>query len=240
MAQSARLDANGMPTNDLHSGGKGRKPPAINSQVGANNAGVDAQAAANNAQYQQQQQDYQDRLKLNQAARQDYRNQIASYESVRGRYAAERGRLSPRRAGPSVIRAGVVLHPEDKMIGERVELISGSRVGTVIDTDLSAAGNVDALLVRLDGGKLVWIDSADVRYNRADGIVMTNLDRNDLRHMADQRLLTSTASSLGPQGALRALCCLMQVINKQYQCVRRSLARQQPFGLLSGRQRGGF
>jgi hypothetical protein len=58
----------------------------------------------------------------------------------------------------------------------------------VIDTDLSAAGNVDALLVRLDGGKLVWIDSADVRYNRADGIVMTNLDRNDLRHMADQRL----------------------------------------------------
>jgi len=27
-----------------------------------------------------------------------------------------------------------------------------------------------------------------VRYNRADRVVMTNLDRNDLRRMADQRL----------------------------------------------------
>jgi hypothetical protein len=35
---------------------------------------------------------------------------------------------------------------------------------------------------------VVWIDSADIRYNRADGIVMTNLDRGDLRHMADERL----------------------------------------------------
>jgi len=28
----------------------------------------------------------------------------------------------------------------------------------------------------------------DVRYNRAARVVMTNLDRNDLRRMADQRL----------------------------------------------------
>jgi hypothetical protein len=186
MAQSARVDANGMPTNDSTPAEKA-ETARINSQVGANNAGIDAQAASNNAQYQQQQQDYQDRLKLNQAAQQDYQNQIASYESVRGRYATERAAYR-RGVWPERYTRWVVLHPEDKMIGERVELISGSRVGTVIDTDLSATGNVDALLVRLDGGKLVWIDSADVRYNRADGIVMTNLDRNDLRHMADQRL----------------------------------------------------
>jgi hypothetical protein len=75
------------------------------------------------------------------------------------------------------------------VIGERVQLITGSRVGTVIDADLAANGNVAALLVRLDGsGKLVWIDSGDVRYHRADGVVMTNLDRQDLNHMADQRL----------------------------------------------------
>ena len=45
-----------------------------------------------------------------------------------------------------------------------------------------------ALLVRLDNDKMVWIDTADIRYNRADGIVMTNLDRSDLRLMADERL----------------------------------------------------
>lgn len=186
LAQSARVDANGMPTNDSTPAEKA-ETARINNQVGANNASIDAQADANNAQYQQQQQDYQDKLKLNQAAQQDYQNQIASYESVRARYAAERAAYR-RGVWPERYTRWVVLHPEDKMIGERVELISGARVGTVIDTDLSAAGNVDALLVRLDGGKLVWIDSADVRYNRADGIVMTNLDRSDLRHMADQRL----------------------------------------------------
>jgi hypothetical protein len=40
----------------------------------------------------------------------------------------------------------------------------------------------------LDNDKIVWIDSADIRYNRADGIVMTNLDAADLHHMADERL----------------------------------------------------
>ena len=67
-------------------------------------------------------------------------------------------------------------------------LLSGNRVGTVIDTAHAPNGNVEALLVRLDNDKIVWIDTGDVRYNRADGIVMTNLDASDLRHMADERL----------------------------------------------------
>jgi hypothetical protein len=58
----------------------------------------------------------------------------------------------------------------------------------VRDVALRPNGTVSGLLVELDDSKLVWIDSGDVRYNRADGIVMTNLDRSDLRHMADQRL----------------------------------------------------
>jgi len=186
MAQSARVDANGMPTNDSTPAEKA-ETAGINNQVGANNAAVDAQAAANDAQYQQQQQNYQDRLKQNQAAQQDYQNQIANYESVRARYAAERAAYR-RGVWPERYTRWVVAQPEDKMIGERVELITGSRVGTVVDVDLTAGGNIGALLVRLDGGKLVWIDAADVRYNRADGIVMTNLDRRDLLVMADQRL----------------------------------------------------
>jgi hypothetical protein len=47
---------------------------------------------------------------------------------------------------------------------------------------------VEALLVRLDSDKTVWIDQADVRYDRGDGVVMTDLDRADLRQMADERL----------------------------------------------------
>lgn len=186
MAQGTRLDANGMPANDSTPAEKA-ETARINSQVGASNAAIDAQANANNAQYQQQQQDYQDRLKLNQAAQQDYQNQVATYDSIRARYAAERAAYR-RGVWPERYTRWVIVRPEDKMVGERVELITGARVGTVVDTDLAANGNIDALLVRLDGGKLVWIDSADIRYNRADGIVMTNLDRRDLLVMADQRL----------------------------------------------------
>ena len=43
-------------------------------------------------------------------------------------------------------------------------------------------------LVRLDSAKVVWIDRADIRYDRGDGVVMTNLARDDLRAMADERL----------------------------------------------------
>ena len=59
-----------------------------------------------------------------------------------------------------------------------------SRTGTA----RTANGDVTALLVRLDSNKIVWIDTADVSYNRADSVVMTNLNRTDLRLMADQPL----------------------------------------------------
>ena len=49
-------------------------------------------------------------------------------------------------------------------------------------------GQVEALYVTLDGGKQVWIDEADVRFDTAGKVVMTNLDRNDLRAMSDERL----------------------------------------------------
>jgi hypothetical protein len=52
----------------------------------------------------------------------------------------------------------------------------------------SPSGRIEALYVVLDGGKQVWIDEADVRFDRADRVVMTNLDRADLRAMADERL----------------------------------------------------
>ena len=187
-----RLDANGMPTT--------RSTPAeqaetakINADVGARNAAADAGAAADSAQYQAQQQQYQaqqqqyqGQLQQNQAQQRDYNDRTMTYDALRERYAVERAAYH-RGMWPDRYVKWVIVERDAKLIGERVQLITGSRVGTVIDTAHHANGNVSALLVRLDNDKIVWIDTADVRYNRTDGIDMTDLDLADLRHMADER-----------------------------------------------------
>ena len=197
-ANGDRVDANGMPT--THSTpAEQAQTAAINNQVAANNAAADAQANAANAQYQQQQQEYQAKQQayesqkdqyqqqLDRSARQQerYQDRSAMYHALRERYAAERAAYH-RGIWPERYSRWVLVREDP--VGERVQLISGARVGTVIDVAHAPNGNVAALLVRLDNDKVVWIDSADIRYNRADGIVMTNLDRNDLHHMADERL----------------------------------------------------
>jgi hypothetical protein len=188
-----RVDANGMPT--THSTPQEQAQTAtINNQVAVGNAAADAQADANNAayqaqqqQYQGQQQQYQNQLQQNQTQQERYRDRTAAYEELRTRYAAERTAYH-RGIWPDRYTKWVIVERDASLIGERVELLSGIRVGTVIDTAHTPSGNVEALLVRLDNDKIVWIDTADVRYNRADGIVMTNLESSDLHHMADQRL----------------------------------------------------
>jgi hypothetical protein len=181
-----RVDAQGMPTT--------RSTPAeqaqtseINNQMGVKNAAGDATAATDNAQYQAQQKQYQDQLQQNQAQQRDYQDRTATYNTLRERYAAERAAYH-RGMWPELYVKWLIVDRDAGLIGEGVELITGSRVGTVIDTAHVANGNVSALLVKLDNDKIVWIDAGDVRYNRADGIVMTNLDRDDLRHMADERI----------------------------------------------------
>lgn len=188
-----RVDANGMPTT--------RSTPAeqaqtveINKQVGAENAAADAKAAAgdakaavDNAQYQAQQQQYQGQLQQSQAQQKDYQDRTAAYNGLQNRYAAERAAYR-RGVWPSRYVKWVIVERDAGLLGERVQLITGANVGTVIDTAHTTNGNVSALLVKLDSDKIVWIDVGDIRYNRADGIVMTNLDRADLRHMADERV----------------------------------------------------
>ena len=188
-----RVDANGLPTT--------RSTPAeqaetaqINRQVGAQNAAADAKAAgdtakadADNAQFQAQQQQYQGQLQQNQAQQLDYQDRTAIYNSLQARYAVERAAYR-RGVWPNRYVKWVIVERDAGLIGGRVQLITGARVGTVIDTAHSANGNVSALMVKLDSDKIVWIDASDARHNRADGIVMTNLNRADLRHMADERV----------------------------------------------------
>jgi hypothetical protein len=186
-----RVDANGMPTT--------RSTPEEQSQTAALNAHAaesgaqaqdrtganDAQYQAQQQEYQQEQQQYQDQMRRHEAQQERYEDRRAMYEDLRSRYAAERAAYH-RDFWPE--RHWIVMERDANLTGERVELISGDHVGTVIDTAHAANGDVEALLVRLDNDKLVWIDSQDVRYNRADGVVMTDLRFDDLRHMADERL----------------------------------------------------
>jgi hypothetical protein len=192
-ANGGRVDANGMPTTDSTPAEKA-ETAAINNQVAANAAAGNAQADADKAKYQEQQQAYQsqqqqyrNQLERNKDQQEQYRDRTAAYESLRARFAAERAAYH-RGVWPERYAKWVIVERDPNLIGERVELITGNRVGTVIDTAHMPNGNVSALLVRLDSDKVVWIDIADVRYNRADGIVMTNLDAGDLHRMADQRL----------------------------------------------------
>jgi hypothetical protein len=192
-AAANRVDANGMPTTHSTPAEKA-ETAAINNQVSTANAAADAQGDANNAKYREQQQAYQsqqqqyrNQLERNHDQQEQYRDRTAAYESLRARFATERAAYH-RGVWPDRYTKWVIVERDANLIGERVELISGSRVGTVIDTAHRPGGNVEALLVRLDNDKIVWIDSADIRYNRADGIVMTNLESADLYHMADQRL----------------------------------------------------
>ena len=59
----------------------------------------------------------------------------------------------------------------------RVEITNGDHVGTVTAIARDHGGRIEGLEVSLDSGKLVWIDASDARFNRTDGILMTDLNR---------------------------------------------------------------
>jgi len=188
-----RVDANGMPT--THSTPEEQAQTSdLNTQVTQSNAAIAAQDNNNKAKYDIQQQQYQDQLQQNQQAQQDYQQksadyaaQTARYESLRARYAAERAAYH-RGVWPDRYSRLTIDQFTADLIGQRVEILNGDHIGTVQDVARYSDGRVEALLVKLDSDKVVWIDRADIRYDRGDGIVMTNLDRTDLHQMADERL----------------------------------------------------
>jgi hypothetical protein len=183
-------DVNGMPT-DRSTPAEHAATADLNNQATNGNARADAQSDAqtdqNNARYQAQQQQYQDQLRQNQAEQNKFQDQTIAYETLRSRYADQRSAYR-RAVWPNRYSHWTLEENSGNLTGQRVEIVNGDRVGTVTDVAHSANGRVEALRVKLDSDKVVWIDQADVRYDRTDGIVMTNLDRADLRLMADERM----------------------------------------------------
>jgi hypothetical protein len=186
-----RVDANGMPT--THSTpAEAAQTNNLNQQADSAAQQSSTQTGAADAQYQAQQQQYQNQLQQNQQAQQDYQGQRAAYaeatahyENLRGRFAAERAAYH-RDIWPAEYRAWE-LRPDFQVMHARVEITSGDHVGTVTGIARDAGGRVEGLEVSLDSGKMVWIDAADARFNRTDGVLMTDLDRTDLHQMADER-----------------------------------------------------
>jgi hypothetical protein len=195
------VDANGMPT-DHSTPAEHAATADLNNQVAAQD-GIDksqGSTPANNAQYQAQQQqyqnaqsDYQQKVQDNQAAQADYQNKsaayadrVAAYEALRDRYRAERAAYHRGIWPDSAARW--TLDDSDHLIGQRVQILGGDRVGTVTNVARTGGGRVEGLEVSLDNGRMVWIDRADVRYDRGDSTVVTNLDRHDLYAMADERM----------------------------------------------------
>ena len=187
-----RVDANGMPT--THSTPEEQAQTAnLNAQVTQSNAEISAQDNNNKAKYQIQQQQYQEQLQQNQAQQQDYQDQKAAYEESTTRYESLRARFAAERAAyhrdvwPDEYRTWE-LRPNYQLMHSRVEITNGDRVGTVTGLARSADGRVEGLELSLDSGKVVWIDADDARFNRSNGILMTDLNRADLHQMADERL----------------------------------------------------
>jgi hypothetical protein len=187
-----RVNADGMPA--THSTPAEKAETArINRQIGVENRAADDRADADNSryqadrgQYQSQRSQYEGQLQDNRAQQAEYDVKNARYNDLRDRYAAERAAYH-RGAWPSRYARWTAMEREDNLIGRQVQLTNGRRVGTVTDISQGRTG-VTAVLVRMNNNRTVWIDATDVRYNRRAGVVMTNLDRNDLRRMADHRM----------------------------------------------------
>jgi hypothetical protein len=192
LAQSNHLDANGMPT-DHSTPAEQAQTANLNAQVSQSNAEISAQDNNNRAKYQIEQEQYQQQMQQHQAQQQNYqdqkeawREQTARYEALRDRFRAERAAYH-RYEWPSRI-ADWRLKNDGSLMSARVQLINGDHVGNVVGIARAGDDVIEALEVELDSGKVVWIDSADARFDRSSGQIITNLYASDLRHMADERI----------------------------------------------------
>lgn len=186
------VDANGLPIR--HSTpAEHAQTAALNNGIAQSNAEIAAQDNNNQTKYQIEQQQYQQQMQQHEAAQEHYQDQKAAYQDQRAQYEALRDRFRAERAAYHrydwpVRFADWRLRDDVSLMHARVQLINGDHVGNVVGLARAPDGVVEGLEVELDSGKLVWIDSADARFDRVDGQVYTNLYASDLRQMADERL----------------------------------------------------
>jgi hypothetical protein len=156
----------------------------LNQNITDANAAAVAQSAENNAQYQAEQDRYQEQLRIFKASQTNYEERAARYLAARDRYVAGHARYH-RDVWPVRSNQRLVVDTND-LLGADVHTADGRSVGHVVEIAL-ASGRVDALRVTLyrDRGD-VWIESADLRFNADKRVVMTDLNRRDLYEMTHE------------------------------------------------------
>jgi C-terminal processing protease CtpA/Prc len=192
MAQSERLDANGMPI--THSTPEEQAQTAnLNAQITESNDDAAARDNNNKAKYQILQQQYQEQSQQLQAAQENYQTQKAAYDDRTAQYEALRERFRAERAAyhryewPSHF-AEWRLKNDGSMMNAQVQLINGDHVGNVVAVARASDGVIEGLEVELNTDKVVWIDAIDARFDHVKGEIVTDLYASDLRHMADERV----------------------------------------------------
>jgi len=191
-AQSNHVDANGIPT-DHSTPAEQAQTADLNNQVSQSNTETSAQDNNNQAKYRVEQQRYQERMQQHQAQQENYQDQKATWREQTARYEALRDRFRAERAAyyryewPSHF-AEWRLKNDGSLMNARVQLINGDHVGNVGGVARADDDVIEALEVELDGGKTVWIASADARFDSCSGQVVTNPYASDLHHMVDDRI----------------------------------------------------
>ena len=138
-----------------------------------------------NAQYQQRLLQYQQQQAQYQAQKQNYDAQATRYLAARDHYRADRARY--HRFGWPAHYEHSIIADKGELLGAPVQTYNGRDVGHVEELALSPSGHVDAIRVTLDrNNRNVWIESADLRFDAAARVVMTNLDREDLTIMSNE------------------------------------------------------
>jgi hypothetical protein len=159
--------------------------PAERAETAALNrqAGQDSWAANDYAaQYPD---DYARRLQQYHRQMREYRQAERRYhDELRFRHEARRERLYRSAAAHEFIREHEV---DAGIVGQQIQVLSGDYAGKVVGVDRDAIHEIQGLYVRLDGGKVVWIDVGDVRYDSPYGVIYTDLNWAALSHRADER-----------------------------------------------------
>jgi hypothetical protein len=160
----------------------------------AQTADLNRQATQNDNGYRAPDEDYRRRMEQYRRAQEAYSGQVWAYQKaqreywyrlhVMGDWERDRARYRPT---PASLERDREHQTDGGIVGQQIQVLTGDYVGRVIRVDRDMTHKIDGLFVQLDGGKVVWIDISDVRYDSPYGVIYTDLAPEAFRHMPDER-----------------------------------------------------
>ncbi len=147
----------------------------LNREQKQNEDAADAQNNASQQTYQQQQQDYQARQQQYVEQQDRYRHRLAHYNYDRS-HPSQWWNAHYYSASVN----GFYRMRRHELIGREVDERDGLELGRISDVDRDPDGQVARVQISLDGGRMAWIDSANLRYDPADRVMFTDIPADDL------------------------------------------------------------